>query len=55
MAWTSKRHVFTVETFSKTVESVIATQRALHAHFMLCQYDAFPDRKSILLQVKIFT
>ena len=35
--------------FFKAGESVIATLRDFCAHFMLCQNDAVPVRKSILL------
>lgn len=40
--------------FFKTDESVIMTQRAFHAHFMLCQNDAALDGKWIMLWVKNF-
>ena len=39
--------------FFKT-ESVTATWRAFRNHFMLCQNDAVPDRKSIRLWVENF-
>ena len=48
MIWTGVYHAFAVE----SSESVIATQRAFCAHFMLCQNDAVLDRKSILLWVE---
>ena len=52
MAWTSAYCAFAVEIFFETGESVITTQRAFCACFMLCQNDADPDRKLILLWVK---
>ena len=52
MSWTRVHFAFAVKTF-KIVESVIATQRAVCAQFMLCQNDAVLNRKSILLSVKI--
>ncbi len=39
--------------FLKTGESVIATQRAFCAHFILYQNDSVPDRTSVLLWVEI--
>ena len=48
MAWASGSCAFAVEMF-KTGESVIVTQRAFHAHFMLYQNDTVPVIKSILL------
>ena len=54
MAWTCAHRVFAVETFFKTSESAIATQRAFFAHFALRLNDVVPDRKSILLWVEIF-
>ena len=42
MAWTGAHCAFAVETF-KTGESVIATQRAFCAHFILCQNDPVLD------------
>ena len=44
MAWTDAQSIFAVEIFFKIGESVIATQRAFYAHFMLHQNDAVPDR-----------
>ena len=52
MAWTDKYWVFAVETFFKAGESVIATQKAFHDHFMLHWNDAVLDRKSKLLWVE---
>ena len=53
MAWTGAHCAFAVEVF-KTGESVIAMNRAFHAHFMLHQNDAILDRKSVLLWVENF-
>ena len=39
----SEHLTFAVEIFFKTVESVIATQRAFHTNFMLYHYDAVLD------------
>ena len=50
MVWTAVHNTFAIETFSKTDESVISTQRAYHVHFMLHRNDVVLDRKSILLQ-----
>lgn len=44
MALACENRVFAVETFY-----LIATQRAFHAHFMLRQNGAVPNRKSIVL------
>ena len=44
--------MFTVETFSKIGETVMASQKAFLALFMLRQNDAVSDSKSILLCVK---
>ena len=49
IAWTSAHCEFAVEIFLVTDESVVAIQRAFCAHLMLCQNDAVPDRKLILL------
>lgn len=50
MAWTCAHRAFAIETFFlKNGESVIATQRAFRAHFMLHRNDAGLDRKSIEL------
>ena len=54
MAWTDAHRAFAVETYLNFGESVITTQRAIRAHFMLRRNDAVPDRKSILLWVKNF-
>ena len=35
MVWIGAHHTFAVETFLKTGEFIIATQRAFYAHFML--------------------
>ena len=43
-AWTVAYNVFVFETFINAGESVIATQRAFHVHFMLCQNDTVSDR-----------
>ena len=40
MAWTDAYHVFAVEMFSKSCESVIATHRGFHVYSMLPQHDA---------------
>ena len=40
VAWTDELH----ETFFKAEQSVIATQRAFPAYFMLCQNDAVLDK-----------
>ena len=45
MTW---HRTFAVEMYFKTGESAIATQRAFHVNFKLCQNDAVLDRKSIL-------
>ena len=39
---------FAVKIVFKTVKSIIATQRAFHAPFILRQNDPVPNRKSIL-------
>ena len=44
MAWTGAHHAFAVEMFYKIGESIIATQRAFCAHFMLHWNDAVQDR-----------
>ena len=44
MAWTGAHSAFDIEMFLKTGESVIATQRAFLAHFILRRNDAAPDR-----------
>ena len=50
-ARTHSRHGFAAETFFETGGSVIATQRALSAYFILYQNDAVLDGKSILQRV----
>ena len=50
--YTLDQCTFDDKTFFKTGESVIATQRDFHAHFMLFQNDAVLNRKSILLWVE---
>ena len=44
MSWTREHCVLVVETFFKTYEIVIATQRAFRVNFMLSRNDADPDR-----------
>ena len=51
MAWTSAHHAFAVEMF-KTGELVIATEQAFHAHFILYQNDATPNKKLMLLFIQ---
>ena len=36
MPWTGAHRVFAVKTFFMTVKSIIPSQKAFHAHFMLC-------------------
>ena len=45
MAWTSAVYAFAVETFLKTVESVIATQRDFCAHFFYVRVMLFQIEK----------
>ena len=45
---------FAVETFFKTNEFVIFTQRAYHVNFMLDQNDAVLEKKIQLIAISIF-
>ena len=54
MCWTSAHYVFAVESFLKTGESVIATQKTFCAHFMRHRNDAVPDRIFNPPQASIF-
>ena len=44
---------FAIERFCKTGESVTSTLKAFRTHFILRRNYAVPDRKSILLWIKI--
>ena len=52
MVWIGAHCAFAVEMFLETGEFVMPTQRTFHAHFMLCQNDAVPERKLILLWIE---
>ena len=49
-----EHRVFVIETFMKSNESVITTQRTFRTHFALGRHVPVPDRKTILLWVSNF-
>jgi len=54
MNWTGEHRAFVIETFMKSNESVITTQRTFRTHFALGRHAPVPDRKTILLWVSNF-
>ncbi|XP_050302993.1 uncharacterized protein LOC126740872 [Anthonomus grandis grandis] len=54
MNWTGEHRAFVIETFFKSNESVITTQRNFRTHFALGRHDPVPDRKTTLLWVLNF-
>lgn len=54
MNWTGEHRAFVCETFMKSNDSVITTQRTFRTHFALGRRAPVPDRKTILLWVSNF-